>query len=70
MKKITALIISHNHEDYLNSLLLDLNKYEKNIIKIIILHNVLPKKKFLFQKKFQKEFLVSIIKSLWDYLKT
>lgn len=54
MKKITALIISHNHEDYLNSLLLDLNKYEKNIIKIIILHNVLPKKKIFIPKKISK----------------
>jgi GT2 family glycosyltransferase len=55
MQNITILIVSHNHERYLNVLLQDINKFSKFINKIIILHNVLPKDKIFIPKKLKNK---------------
>lgn len=55
MQNITILIVSHNHERFVNSLLKDLNKCSNFIVKIIILHNIVSKKKIYIPKKIQKK---------------
>ena len=55
MKKITILIINHNHEVYLNSLLLDISKFSRYIFKIIVVHNVPLKQQVLIPSKIKKK---------------
>ncbi len=62
MKLLTILIISHNHEKYLNTLLSDLSNYSYFIFKIIILHNVRPKGKIDIPKKIKKKIIINLNK--------
>ena len=57
MKQLTILVISHNHEQYLKTLLSDLNNYSNFIFKIVILHNILPTEKCDLPKKIKKKSL-------------
>lgn len=58
MKRLTILIISHSHEQYLKTLLSDLNNYSNFISKIVILHNILPKEKIDLPKKIKKKIII------------
>lgn len=58
MPKITILIISHNHESYLNSLLLDISNFARYISEVIIVHNVPLKQKVLIPLKIKKKTLI------------
>lgn len=62
MKLLTILIISHNHEKYLKTLLSDLSNYSHIIAKIIILHNVLPKEKIDIPKNIKKKIIINLNK--------
>jgi len=62
MKQLTILVISHNHEQYLKTLLSDLNNYSNFIFKIVILFNILPKEKIDLPKKIKKKIIIKFNK--------
>lgn len=59
VNSFTILIINHNHEGYVNDLLIDLKKFSKYISRIILLHNLIPKKKIYIPKNLVKKTLIN-----------